>query len=307
MGDSLCANCSILINLYCKLQGFFVLRVSCSRHLTQSEVSQHQPEPEWLPGYTGWTFLLCHCQLCCETASLFLLLCHISLKTLDRAKLGGESCTILLARWNEIAWPGVLHQSRGRFPAGDSCFPQSPVTPSNCVCVWCVQGQLLQGNLSSAHRIPCLTLSTESFPRCLHLKQEVAVVCCNMRKAGLPCTTLTPNARWVPHCWTFFHIHTEAAASVPGITRNLGLAALAQVQSCFSLTSPSIVVAFTVSAAEGLSGWQKAKKWQPHLEDPSHGPKPKHYLCGEDGSCVITRVGISNECWGCVCTGADSS
>ncbi|KAM4892633.1 endoplasmic reticulum-Golgi intermediate compartment protein 1 isoform 3-T7 [Sylvia borin] len=40
----------------------------------------------------------CHCQLCCETASLFLLLCHISPQALDRAELGGESCTFLMTR-----------------------------------------------------------------------------------------------------------------------------------------------------------------------------------------------------------------
>ncbi|XP_066185469.1 endoplasmic reticulum-Golgi intermediate compartment protein 1 isoform X3 [Sylvia atricapilla] len=40
----------------------------------------------------------CHCQLCCETASLFLLLCHISPRALDRAELGGESCTFLMTR-----------------------------------------------------------------------------------------------------------------------------------------------------------------------------------------------------------------
>lgn len=63
--------------------------------------------------------------------------------------------------------------------------------------------------------------------------------CCSMRKEGLLCTTLTPNTHLASaHCWTFFHIHMNAAASVPGITRNLSLAALAQLQSCFSLTSP---------------------------------------------------------------------
>ncbi|KAM4892635.1 endoplasmic reticulum-Golgi intermediate compartment protein 1 isoform 5-T9 [Sylvia borin] len=44
----------------------------------------------------------CHCQLCCETASLFLLLCHISPQALDRAELGGESCTFLMTRVNEL-------------------------------------------------------------------------------------------------------------------------------------------------------------------------------------------------------------
>lgn len=89
-----------------------------------------------------------------------------------------------------------------------------------------------------------------------------------------------------------------AVATIPRITRNLSLVALAQLQSCFFLDQP-IAFTFIVSPAKDLSGWQQAKKRHPHLEDNSHNTRTKHYLCGENSthhsSGVVTRVGISNE------------
>lgn len=122
--------------------------------------------------------------LCFVTASCAVRLHHsfsfcvvFPLKRLTEPGWVGRAAQFCWQGEMESAWPGVLHQRRGRFPAEHSCFPQSPVTASDCV--WgCVQGQLLQGNLSSgAHRILCLTLTTERFPWQLHLQREVGVVC----------------------------------------------------------------------------------------------------------------------------------
>lgn len=112
MEDLLCANCSIPISFYCKLQVSFVLRVCYNRYFSQLEVSWCQPGSEWLTrmcAYMGWAFLLCQCQLYYETASVFLLLCNISLKAvmrLTKPGLRGDSCTFLMARWNRerLAW-----------------------------------------------------------------------------------------------------------------------------------------------------------------------------------------------------------
>lgn len=119
--------------------------------------------------------------------------------------------------------------------------------------------------------------------------------CCNMRKEALHHTD--PKHSLAPTLLDFLpHSHGCSNLSVCNYSKSW-FGCSCPTSKLFCLDQP--IVAFTVSAAEGLSGWQGAKKWQPHLEDHSHSPTAKHYLCGEDSSCVITRVGISNEC--CVC------
>lgn len=132
---------------------------------------------------------------CFVTASCAVSLHHsfsfcvmLPLKHLDRAELGGESCTVLLTRWAL----GLVFYIRD------------------------VAGSLLS--------------TPASLRALLHWEKH------DKRRSALHHTDTKYSL--APAHWTFFHLHMNAAASVPGITRNLGLATLAQLQSCFSLTSP---------------------------------------------------------------------
>lgn len=200
--------------------------------------------------------------------------------------------------WQGDTWPGVLHQRRGRFPAEPSepvprscwewgvCrdssfragvptgFPVSPSAPRASL-----------GGCTSSKRLVWfvqLVLQHEKRRMCSapHWPQTLTGSSC-------PVLHFPPRSQECSSLSAWCYSKSRFGCSCP-------------TSKLFFLDQP-VVVAFTVSAAEGLSGWQRAKKWHPHLEDHSHSPKPKHYLCGEDGSCVITRVGISNEHqgWGC--------
>lgn len=178
-------------------RGFLVLRVSYNRYLTQIEFSQCQPGPEWLQvcTYMGWTFLLCHCQLCCETASLFLLLCHISLKALDRAKLGGESCTVLMTRWALylVFYMRDVADSLLSTPASLRALFHQVFVCGMCAGTAPPGQRCLQDSLShSQHPQLPLVAAFQARGWCGLLSSW-----CNMRKEALLCTTPTPNTHWL--------------------------------------------------------------------------------------------------------------
>lgn len=307
MEDSLCANCSILINFHCKLQGFFCIK----------SLLQQIPHPDWSFPRPDRTWMINRCAVtwdelpCFVTASCAVRLHHsfsfcvvFPLKRLTEPGWVGRAAQFCWQGEMESAWPGVLHQRRGRFRAEHSCFPQSPVTASDCVWGVCRDSSCR----ATSAVVPTgfsvwLSPPRGSLGSCIYSERLVwfveLVLQHEKRRSALHHTNPKYSLGFCPLLDFLPHSHECSSLSAWYYSKSR-FGCSCPTSKLFFLDQP-IVVAFTVSAAEDLSGWQKAKKWHPHLEDHSHSPKPKHYLCGEDSSCVITRVGISNERRGCVC------